>query len=103
MVRLLVATVVLSSGLHAEQAGTVVGDLRVESFHSSVFGDIQTLRVWLPPGYHDPANATRRYPVLYFNRPEGLFVEQPGAQHNEKDWQARFPRAISYLYPTSTP
>ena len=73
LLRLLVATVVLSGGLHAEQAGTVLGDLRVESFHSSLFGDTQTLRVWLPPGYHDPANATRHYPVLYLLDGQNLF------------------------------
>lgn len=32
---------------------------------SSVFGNMRDLRVWLPPGYHDSANASRTYPVLY--------------------------------------
>ncbi len=29
--------------------------------------------MWLPPGYDDPANAGRRYPVLYLNDGQNLF------------------------------
>ena len=68
-----VASVVITLVLHAQQAASVTGDLRVESFHSSIFGDTQTLRVWLPPGYQDPVNATRRYPVLYLLDGQNLF------------------------------
>jgi len=34
--------------------------------------------VWVPPGYHLPANADRRYPVLYLMDGQNVFVEQPG-------------------------
>jgi len=36
------------------------------SLTSRVFDNTRDLRVLLPPGYHDPVNATRRYPVFYF-------------------------------------
>ena len=31
------------------------------------------MRVWLPPGYDDPANADTHYPVLYLNDGQNLF------------------------------
>jgi len=34
-----------------------------------------------------------------FNRPEVLFVSQPGARHEEPAWAARFPGAIQFLFP----
>jgi enterochelin esterase-like enzyme len=42
---------------------------------SKVFGNTRALRVLLPPGYHDPRNAGRRYPVFYFN--DGIMVFNP--------------------------
>lgn len=36
------------------------------------------LVVWLPPGYDDPANAERRYPVLYMQDGQNLFDKHPG-------------------------
>ncbi len=36
------------------------------SLTSRVFDNTRTIRILLPPGYHDPANAARRYPVFYF-------------------------------------
>ncbi len=52
---------------------SVTGELRVEHFASRVFPYPQTLRVWLPPGYRDAANAQRKYPVLYLFDGQGLF------------------------------
>ncbi|HEV2578414.1 MAG TPA: alpha/beta hydrolase-fold protein [Acidobacteriaceae bacterium] len=52
---------------------TVVGDLRAEHIDSKVFSGSHTLRVWLPPGYSDPANASRTYPVLYMLDGQNLF------------------------------
>ncbi len=53
------------------QAAT--GDLRLHEFRSRIFRNRRFLRVWLPPGYDDPANANRRYPVLYLNDGQNLF------------------------------
>lgn len=52
---------------------TVTGDLRIEHFDSKIFPGSHTLRVWLPPGYSDPANATHTYPVLYMLDGQNLF------------------------------
>lgn len=36
------------------------------SLHSETFHNTRLLRIWLPPGYDDPANKSKRYPVMYF-------------------------------------
>jgi enterochelin esterase-like enzyme len=38
----------------------------VLTLSSEVFANTRSLRVLLPPGYHDPANAGKHYPVFYF-------------------------------------
>jgi enterochelin esterase-like enzyme len=53
------------------QAAT--GDLRLHQFHSRTFRNDRFLRVWLPPGYDDAENASRRYPVLFLNDGQNLF------------------------------
>jgi len=52
---------------------SATGDLRLHPFHSRTFRNNRFLRVWLPPGYDDPENASRRYPVLYLNDGQNLF------------------------------
>jgi predicted alpha/beta superfamily hydrolase len=54
---------------------TVVGDLRIEHFDSKMYGRQMTLRVWLPAGYSDPANASRKYSALYLLDGQTLFDE----------------------------
>jgi len=49
------------------------GDLRLESFTSTVFANTRTLRILVPPDYDAPANRDRRYPVLYLNDGQNLF------------------------------
>jgi len=61
------------------------GDLRLHEFRSRIFGNTRSLRVWLPPGYHDSANAGRRYPVLYLNDGQNLF--EPSTSFTGVDWQ----------------
>lgn len=56
-------------------AAKIAGELQVQHFESKVFPYAQTLRVWLPPGYHDAANAQRRYPVLYMFDGQNMFGE----------------------------
>jgi enterochelin esterase-like enzyme len=36
------------------------------TLHSDTFHNTRLLRIWLPPGYDDPANKSARYPVVYF-------------------------------------
>jgi enterochelin esterase-like enzyme len=64
---------------------TVVGELQKRTFTSTTFGDTQTLRIWLPPGYGDPANAQKHYPVLYMMDGENLFDACTSSFHHE--WQ----------------
>jgi predicted alpha/beta superfamily hydrolase len=52
---------------------SVTGDLRLHEFHSRVFRNTRMLRLWLPPRYDAPGNASRRYPVLYLNDGQNLF------------------------------
>src|SRR5579863_9915867 len=60
-----------ASGMIRAQSAT--GDLRLHEFRSRTFRNTRFLRAWLPPGYDDPANAGRRYPVLYLNDGQNLF------------------------------
>jgi predicted alpha/beta superfamily hydrolase len=55
------------------QPTSVVGDLRVHDLASRVFANRRKLRVWLPPRYDAPGNASRRYPVFYLNDGQNLF------------------------------
>jgi enterochelin esterase-like enzyme len=66
-------------------SSTVTGDLRIESFQSHIFPSIQTLRIWLPPGYTDRKNIDRTYPVLYMLDGQNLFDVCPSMNHDE--WQ----------------
>ena len=52
---------------------TATGDLHVEHMASRIFSGDHVLRVWLPPGYSDPANSQRAYPVLYMLDAQNLF------------------------------
>jgi len=60
----------VSGVIRAEHA---TGDLCLHEFRSRIFRNTRFLRVWLPPGYDDPANAGRHYPVLYLNDGQNLF------------------------------
>ena len=55
-------------------------------FHSDVFGNERKLRILLPAGYDDPANRTRRYPVLYLNDGQNLF-DSATATLNPMEWR----------------
>lgn len=67
------------------RAESATGDLRLHEFHSRVFHNTRFLRVWLPPGYDEAENATRRYPVLYLNDGQNLF--EPATSFNGVEWQ----------------
>jgi predicted alpha/beta superfamily hydrolase len=67
------------------RAESATGDLRLHEFRSRVFHNTRFLRVWLPPGYDDPQNAGRRYPVFYLNDGQNLF--EPVTSFNGVEWQ----------------
>lgn len=52
---------------------TVSGNVHFHQLTSKVFGNERTIRVYLPPGYDEPANKERRYPVLYMLDGQNLF------------------------------
>ena len=52
---------------------TVTGDLRLHTVRSAIFGNERTIRVLLPAGYDDKANAQRRYPVFYLLDGQNVF------------------------------
>jgi predicted alpha/beta superfamily hydrolase len=68
--------------IRAEHA---IGDLRLHRFRSRVFRNTRYLRVWLPPGYDEPANSGRRYPVLYLNDGQNLF--ESSTSFTGVEWQ----------------
>lgn len=41
--------------------------------HSRILGNTRTLRILLPPSYHEPAHATTRYQVCYFTDGRAAF------------------------------
>jgi predicted alpha/beta superfamily hydrolase len=73
----------VSGVIRAEHA---TGDLRLHEFRSRIFRNTRFLRVWLPPGYDDSANAERHYPVLYLNDGQNLF--ETSTAFNGVEWQA---------------
>jgi predicted alpha/beta superfamily hydrolase len=70
-------------GVIRVQAAT--GDLRLHEFSSRIFRNTRFLRVWLPPGYDDPTNAGRHYPVLYLNDGQNLF--EAATSFTGVEWQ----------------
>jgi predicted alpha/beta superfamily hydrolase len=67
------------------RAQSATGDLRLHEFHSRIFHNTRFLRVWLPPGYDDPQNSARRYPVFYLNDGQNLF--ESATSFNGVEWQ----------------
>ena len=67
------------------RAASATGDLRLHSFASRIFHNTRYLRVWLPPGYDDPTNASRSYPVLYLNDGQNLF--EAATSFTGVEWQ----------------
>jgi len=67
------------------RVAAAAGDLRLREFRSRFFRNTRFLRVWLPPGYDDAENSTRRYPVLYLNDGQNLF--EPSISFTGVEWQ----------------
>jgi predicted alpha/beta superfamily hydrolase len=66
------------------RAAGALGDLRLQEFRSRVFRNVRFLRTWLPPGYDNPQNAGRHYPVLYLNDGQNLF--EPSTSFAGVEW-----------------
>ena len=66
---------------------SVVGHLEVRPFKSTVFHNSRMLRVWLPPGYDDPTQPSKRYPVLYLNDGQNIF-DACTSLFSTREWRA---------------
>ena len=66
----------------------VTGNVRLHAPVPSTLSSVQprNVVVWLPPDYTDPANATRRYPVLYMH--DGQNVFDPSTAFLGREWHA---------------
>ncbi len=62
---------------------TVTGQLETIPLTSQVFHNTRNLYVWLPPGYSDPANAQKKYPVLYILDGASAFDACTAFHHDE--------------------
>jgi alpha-glucosidase len=64
---------------------------RVEVTGGGGYAKSRDVIVWLPPGYDDPANARKTYPVLYMQDGQNLFEKLPGlpAEWNADETAAR--------------
>lgn len=67
-------------------ASTLTGDLRLHEITSKIFNNTRKIRVLLPPGYDDPENKARRYPVLYLNDGQNLF-DVATSLFNPMEWR----------------
>lgn len=67
-------------------SAAVVGDLRLHSFTSKIFGNTRLLRVLVPDGYDAPANSNRRYAVLYLADGQNLF-DPATSVFGPSEWQ----------------
>ena len=65
---------------------TITGDVEIFDFSSKVFGNTRKIRAFLPPGYNDPANKDRKYPVLYMFDGQNLFDACTAYDHVH-EWQ----------------
>lgn len=57
-------------------------NIEILELKSAVFSNTRAIRILLPPGYRDPENATRTYPVLYLN--DGIMAFRPAAINVEE-------------------
>jgi predicted alpha/beta superfamily hydrolase len=62
---------------------TVAGHLEIIPLASRTFHNHRNLRVWLPPGYDDPANVQKKYPVLYILDGNSAFDACTAFAHDE--------------------
>ena len=62
----------------AQPASAAAADLEVKTFHSSILGREETIRVLLPPGYRDPKNAAQTYATIYLLDGGKILGTRPG-------------------------
>jgi|SRR5579871_5155193 len=76
LLALSIGAIIFRDGTFAQGSGPEVEpSTKVESLllTSKIFGNTRTIRILLPPGYDQPDNSKRRYPVFYFNDGNTVF------------------------------
>lgn len=87
LLRLMLGVVVATAFVKpasAMDAGSIVGNIEYQQFRSDVFNNTRTLRILLPPSYHQ--NETEAYPVLIMNDGQDLF-DAEAAVYSNAEWQ----------------
>ncbi len=74
----LVLILILMNAQESPCKSTAIADLTIVPFSNKTFGTAGYLNIWLPPGYADHANISRRYPVLYMLNGQILFDDCRG-------------------------
>lgn len=74
---------------------TVVGHLDIVPLPSRVFDNSRALRVWVPPGYDDAANATKKYKVIYLLDGQDAFDACTAEDHVEMHADETLTRLIT--------
>ncbi len=74
---------------------TVVGHLDIVPLASRVFDNSRALRVWVPPGYDDAANATKKYKVIYLLDGQDAFDACTAEDHVEMHADETLTRLIT--------
>ena len=72
----------LQSTTRATQSEKPVSYVETLQVTSKVFNNTRTIRILVPPGYHAPENAKKRYPVFYFT--DGILVFDPNRINVER-------------------
>ena len=75
-------------GVAVDPRPGVTGSVRLHADVTSSLSSVppRDVVVWLPPGYADPANAERRYPVLYMHDGQNCF--DPSTAFLGREWHA---------------
>ena len=66
---------------------SVTGTLEIIELTSRVFHNERYLRVWLPPGYSDSANAGKQYPALFMMDGQILFDGCTATRDGVTEWR----------------
>ncbi len=65
--------VMLFLALTADAQAPESKGVEILTLHSKIFANTRSLRVWLPPDYHDAKQPDRKYPVFYFTDGVAVF------------------------------
>jgi enterochelin esterase-like enzyme len=74
---------ILGSAQPPSCKSTITGHVDIFTLTSRIFHNERSLRVWLPSGYEDAANAQKKYQVLYLLDGQAVFDKCSAPEHEE--------------------